>query len=242
MPTRTHPTATTTSAPGSAPRQPSGDASRRLRRLATRHRRSLAACLVGIAVLAAVSALRPPPTVTRPVVVAAGDLPAGVVLRESDVRTIAVPADYAGAATIADPATVADRTLATPILAGEPVTTTRLVNSGLGSGGMAPGRGEVAAPIRIADPGVVGLLAPGDIVDVLVADEAEGQARVAARSVRVITIPRSRPTTDGGLMSPSGGGGTDGSLVLLAVTPTTAIGLAQAAAHGALSLVLHATP
>ncbi|AKH82898.1 hypothetical protein AA958_12385 [Streptomyces sp. CNQ-509] len=52
------------------------------------------------------------------------------------------------------------------------------------------GSGEVLAPVRIADAGVAGLLAPGDVVDVLAVDADDGgPARVVARGARVAEIP-----------------------------------------------------
>ncbi|MFF0724770.1 hypothetical protein [Streptomyces sp. NPDC004134] len=64
----------------------------------------------------------------------------------------------------------------------DPATTGR---DGGGSGGA-----EVLAPVRLADAGVVGLLKPGDVVDVLAVDaEDGGPARVVARAARVAEIP-----------------------------------------------------
>ncbi|RMI03585.1 SAF domain-containing protein [Cellulomonas triticagri] len=75
------------------PPHPLPDAARRrLRRLAWRARRPLAAVCAGIAVLLAVQQLRPPGPPTVVVLVAARDLPAGTTLTERDVeeRTVAV--------------------------------------------------------------------------------------------------------------------------------------------------------
>ncbi|MFG2431600.1 hypothetical protein [Streptomyces sp. NPDC048590] len=47
----------------------------------------------------------------------------------------------------------------------------------------------VAAPVRIADAATVGLLRPGDRVDVIAAEEGDGAAEVVARGVRVAEIP-----------------------------------------------------
>ncbi|WP_326796363.1 hypothetical protein OG946_13570 [Streptomyces sp. NBC_01808] len=59
-----------------------------------------------------------------------------------------------------------------------------------GRDGGGSGGGEVLAPVRIADAGVVGLLTPGDVVDVLAVDaEDGGPARVVARAARVAEIP-----------------------------------------------------
>ncbi|WP_432105693.1 hypothetical protein [Streptomyces sp. bgisy091] len=62
------------------------------------------------------------------------------------------------------------------------------------TGGTPPGperRAErlVAAPVRIADAATVGLLRPGDRVDVIAAEEGDGATEVVARGVRVAGIP-----------------------------------------------------
>lgn len=236
-------------APGSGPRSAgyTGDRSPRAvaRRLLSRYRRPVAAALAGTAVLVTVAAVRPPDAVTVPVVVAGGDLPAGVPLAAADLRVVDVPRACAPVGAERDPGTLADRVPITELRAGEAVTATRLVG---GRDGSAPGAGAaaglLAAPVRIADPGAVALLSPGDVVDVLAADETSGQASVVARQVRVLTVPRSRGQSGGGgLLAGSGSSGLgaagDGSLVVLEVGPATALGLAQAAATQRLSLVLH---
>ena len=90
--------------------------------------------------------------------------------------------------------------------------------------------GLVAAPVRLADAEVARLLAPGSIVDVLAAD-GEGRAHVVADAVEVLSVPPSEhhafSSTDFG-----------GALLLLAVTPSQATGLAAMAAVGPLSVVL----
>lgn len=66
-----------------------------------------------------------------------------------------------------------------------------------GRGGGDAGAGEVLAPVRIADAGVVGLLKPGDLVDVLATGgEDGGTARVVARAARVAEIPGAAEAPD----------------------------------------------
>ena len=94
--------------------------------------------------------------------------------------------------------------------------------------------GQVAAPVRLVDPGVAPLLHSGDVVDVLAApesptgaaDASTSPARVVAQRVRVLTV--SSPGSDTSL----------GSLVVLAVSPDDAAALAGAEAGGRLSAVL----
>jgi hypothetical protein len=85
----------------------------------------------------------------------------------------------------------------------------------------------VVAPVRLSDAGVVALLRPGDVVDLLGADEQGGGASVVARSARVVTVPHEDEE-----MTP----GSAGGLVLVEVAATTATELAQAAAAGPLSV------
>src|SRR3546814_9352265 len=71
---------------------PNLDESRRaLRRLVLRRRRLLSALLLGLAVLAGLRAVAPPPASTTTVVVAAHDLPAGAVVTDADLTTVALP-------------------------------------------------------------------------------------------------------------------------------------------------------
>nr|WP_265565611.1 hypothetical protein [Streptomyces hygroscopicus] len=72
----------------------------------------------------------------------------------------------------------------------------------------------VTAPVRIADGATVGLLRPGDRIDVIAADE-HGAAQVVAAGARVTRVPETDPTASG-------------ALVVLSVPRTTAARLAGA--------------
>ena len=101
---------------------------------------------------------------------------------------------------------------------------------------LAPGTSEVpdglvAAPVRLADSGVVGLLRPGDIVDVVAAD-TRGRASLVAGGVTVLSVPATHD-------DPLGGDPFGGALVVLAVPSSMGVALAGAAATGPLSLLLH---
>ncbi|MFG2923581.1 hypothetical protein ACGFYA_18990 [Streptomyces sp. NPDC048305] len=76
----------------------------------------------------------------------------------------------------------------------------------------------VAAPVRIADAATVGLLRPGDRVDVIAAEEGGGAAEVVARGARVAEIPGGTgpgwPARSGSTQEPGTAferGGTPGS-------------------------------
>ncbi|MFF9087230.1 hypothetical protein ACF1BE_12570 [Streptomyces sp. NPDC014991] len=87
----------------------------------------------------------------------------------------------------------------------------------------------VAAPVRIADAATVGLLRPGDHVDVIAAQDpsAGGGARVLARGVRVTKVPEPLDGTAG-----------SGALVVLAAPRATAARLVGASATARLAVTL----
>ena len=98
-----------------------------LRRAIAARRRPLAALCAAGAVVFGISAARPPPEPTTPVLVSARDLPAGTVLAQDDLETVAWRSDD-----VPDGALDADKpplrqTIAAPMLAGEPLTDLRLL-------------------------------------------------------------------------------------------------------------------
>ena len=200
---------------------------RDLRRATGRHRRVLAAGLGAAAVASGLNALAPPAAHTVAVVAAAHDLAGGARITESDVRAAEfLPATVpSGALRAADDAV--GRVLAAPLRAGAPLTDLSLLGDRLISG---YGRGLVGAPVRIGDAAAVSLLRVGDTVDVL-ASSANGTttASVVAADAPVIAIP----AADGDSSSFD-----SGALLVLAVSPQVATGLAEAAVSDRLSVVL----
>ncbi|CCH86371.1 Flp pilus assembly protein CpaB, SAF domain [Modestobacter italicus] len=199
-------------------------------------RQVTAGCL---ACLALALALRPPPApaaapATTPVVTAAADLAPGTVLAAGDLTAVAVPVERAPAGSVADPAELTGRVLASPVRAGEAVTDVRLVGPGLWS--QVPA-GEVAAPVRLADLAVATLLRAGDRVDVLgtTGDGELGAApavELVAQGALVLSAPAAAEPGAGV------GSGTDSGLLVLAVPPDTARLLAAAGAGGTLTVTL----
>lgn len=198
------------------------DPYRRVRRCVRRHRRAVAAVLAGVAVLAIIQTLSGGGTPVVPVAVASSDLPAGHTLTESDVTVIDYPGDLDPPGTYPASTDLIGEMLVSVISAGEPITASRL----LGERPQA-GRGKVAAPVRLADAGLAGLLAPGDVVTIISAD-TDGTATVLARNARIIT----RPIPPAGLSTRSG------SLVLVAVDPQEAPILAAESVSRDLTAVL----
>lgn len=202
---------------------------RSLRRLIAqgrRHRRLIASALACLAVLCALSVVRPAPPATFTALIAAKDLPAGTALRPEDLAPIEVPESYPAPGAIVDLDVVDGRLLSAPMLAGEILTESRLVQSS------SPDAGTLAVPVRLADADVTGLLEPGMTLD-LVSASGEGRPTVVAESVRIITVPR---------RSGAFGSNADraaGSLLLVAADRATAIRLAAASTEGGLSAILH---
>ncbi|CAN5198025.1 hypothetical protein BH11ACT1_BH11ACT1_05950 [soil metagenome] len=203
-----------------------GSAHRRLpplRVLLWRARLPVAALLLGLACAVVVSELRPAPAQTSPVTVAADPLTAGHVLVASDLRLTDMPSALvpSGAPTTSEP--LVGQTLAVGVPAGLPIVDGILVHDPV-----AGPPGTVVVAVRLADPAVAGLLAPGTRVDVLAAADDGGTGRGLARGALVLASPgRTGHEVEGS--SPP---------VLLAVAPAEAAALAGAGPSALLSAVI----
>ncbi len=187
------------------------------------------AAAVLLAAAALVLALRPPPPVASPpaavpVVVAARDLSAGTALSQRDVAVVRLPVEVVprGVASGAEP--LVGRILAGAVRAGEPLTDARLVGPGLTA--LLPA-GQVAAPVRLADLAVAGLVRAGDRVDVMAALPDAETAEVVAAGALVLAAPSASDDVD-----PAAG------LLVLAVAPATAARLAAVATTATLTVSL----
>lgn len=199
---------------------------RRAARTIAWHRRLLAAGLAAGAVALALHAAEPRPVPTVPVIVAAHDLAGGATLGLDDIRLVEVPAGAVATEALGSPDAAVGRVLAGPVRAGEPLTDVRLVGPGLLAGW---GDDLVAMPVRVADPGVVGLIRPGDRVDLLAAPASgDGEATVVAGRVPVLAVP-AQP--DQGVLA-------EGALVVVAATDSQAAALAQAAVSSRLAVAV----
>ncbi len=195
--------------------------------------RRVAALLLALAAL--VLAVRPPEDTavagvrdTEAVVVAAGDLAAGTVLSGRALAQVDVPAAAVPDGVARSPDELTGRVLAGHLRRGEPVTDVRLVGPGL-TAMLAPG--EVAAPLRLPDLGVAGLVAAGDRVDVLVTAPDAGAAEVVAAGALVLA-PSATTADD------VPGGNLAEGLLLLAVDEATSARLAAASTSGTLGVAL----
>lgn len=189
------------------------------------HRRLLGSLLAAIAVWLVVQATAAPPPATRPVWTAARDLASGTVLTRDDlVRTDFAP-DSVPAAALRSADAVVGRTLATPLGAGEPVTSAHLTGAERLAG--YPGRSAVA--VRIPDPDVVALLTPGQRVT-LVATDPQGATppERVVEDAAVLAVPHASTDDPGTLV---------GRLVVFAVPDDRADELASAGTTRYLSVV-----
>ncbi|MGW6131991.1 SAF domain-containing protein [Cellulomonas sp. NPDC055163] len=221
-------------APGRGARTTTRSAPRplvRARLLLWRARFPVAAVLLGCACAVVVSAVRPVPPPTAPVLVLDRAIAAGERLAPDDVRTVRLPVDLVPDASLGAAGELPDATLAVPGTPGLPVVPSLFTQASVHG---PPG--TVVAPVRLADPGVAAMLTPGVVVDVVGGDDLDGTpgtGRVLARAALVLAGPAA---TDGGGSSGAepfgggllggGGGDTDRSpLVLLAVSPEESVAL-----------------
>ncbi len=191
-----------------------------------------AAGLVGLAAL--LLAAGPPSAAPQPsgaVLVAARDLPAGRALTRSDLRLARWPRSVLPHAVLREPGAALGRAPAGPVRSGEPLTDLRLLGPPLLR--TIDGPKAVAAPVRIADPGVVRLLRPGDRVDVIATGSADsGDTRLVATDLQVVAIPV--PSAEG-----VAEGSAEGALVVLAAAPAVAARLVGVASTTRLALTVH---
>lgn len=154
-----------------------------VRRFVFLHHRLLAAICAGLAVLAALSALRQTPEGVR-VVVARDDLASGHVIEESDVRVALLSSAPDHALKVAE---VLGRRVAGPMRAGEALTDYRVLEPGALDG---YGEDAVLTSILVSDVGGLTGVQVGDRVDVIAVDpHGEAKATVVARAVEIVTVP-----------------------------------------------------
>jgi len=201
----------------------------------------VAATCCGVAAASVVAALSPAPPASVAVVVTAREVEAGSSVVAADVQVTEVPADLApaGLRSVDD---AVGRTASVRIAPG-----TVLQESLVAAGDLvaAAPEGTVVAPVRL-DPGVSGLLAAGDRVDLLVAAGATGPDGVGAAGDGSADDPylaRGAVVVPGRAEDPASGGflGTSTStpdVTLVAVLPDEAERLAAVAGWGEVTAVL----
>ncbi|WP_454051124.1 SAF domain-containing protein [Cellulomonas sp. Marseille-Q8402] len=216
------------------------DARRRLRVLAWRARRPLAALCAGLAALVAVDLARPADAPTAQVLVAARDLDVGARLTEDDLTLDAVPVALLPPGLGADE-DLTGRRLAVAVPAGLPLVPELLVDDAT----TGP-PGTVVVPVRFADTGVAAVLRPGMRVDVVAAPLLDGGEPVRLASGAVVLAqsgaaeaPDDGSDTGGGsLLGGGSAGASESAPVLLAVTPEESVELGGATGSRVLGAVI----
>ena len=198
------------------------DLARPLKRSVARHRRGLAAVAAGLAMLSALSTLRPAPPDSDSVAVAAQDLRGGTRLAAEDVGMVDLPPAAVPDGAYAPSDAPVGRLLAAPVRRGEPLTDAAVVGPGLAS---SLPSGHVLTSIQVASTTAL-LVRPGDLVDVIAGGARAGAvADVVAGSATVVAVPRA-------------GGDSQTRAVVLAVSETAALSVAQAALVAPLQVVV----
>ncbi len=191
------------------------------------------AVLLGLcAALAALLAREHAGAETTTAVRATSDLVAGEVLSAAVVEEVEVDAAAVPAGHTPGLEALLGETVAVALPAGALVHQTQLVGPGLLAGYDS---GTVAVPVRPSDTAIIGLLSPGQRVDVTASSDAPerggGTGRVA-EAVPVLWVPQEESENWLGAASES----TD--VVMLAVDAPTAEQIAEASHSGRLHLTL----
>ncbi|NVN52187.1 SAF domain-containing protein [Mycolicibacterium hippocampi] len=191
-------------------------------------RRSLAGLLV---VLAAVAAWRDDPRADHTdVVVTTRDLSPGIELTADDVALETRTASTIPDGSRIDIDSVVGTTLAGPARRGEVITDVRLLGPRLAESAAGPDARIV--PLPLADPALVDLVRPGDVVDIVaapVSTDAATEARlIATDAVVVVVSAKDNGVTAGG-----------GRVVLVALPAAAAKTVAGAALVQTVTLTLH---
>lgn len=191
------------------------------------------AVLLGLcAVLAVLLAREPEQGVTVTAVRAVSDLAAGQVLTAAVLEEVEVDVEAVPRGHSIDVEALIGESVAVAVPAGALVHTTQLVGPGLLAG---YGPGTVAVPVRPADTAIIGLLSPGQRVDVTASSDspenAEGTRRVADAAT-VLWVPQDE--SENWLGSSSQGS----NVVILAVDAPTAERIAEASLTGRIHLSL----
>jgi pilus assembly protein CpaB len=174
---------------------------------------------------------------TRSVVVATTDLPAGARIKPQDLRIASVPAELAPQNSFAKIDEVKDRVVTNLVMKDEPVVPNRLASPG-SAPGLAPmiPAGYRAVSVRVNDViGVAGFIQPGMRVDVL----ASGHLPSSEDSVTRTGLQNVTVLSAGQVLQPDQKGqAINAQVVTLQVRPEEAEILTLTSGEGRIQLVL----
>ena len=158
------------------------------------------AVVLGLAAvaLAARWLLNAPAASTGRIVVAGADIDIGQRLTPEMLKVVDWPADSVPRTAFTDPAKLSGRVLRTSVLAGEPLSESKLAPAGtLGGLSALITEGKRAITVRVNDViGVAGFALPGNYVDIIVSTEtvpdpnAANAAQARERSISKIVLER----------------------------------------------------
>jgi pilus assembly protein CpaB len=155
-------------------------------------RRTVAGLLAALALVLALI----PRERGSPVVVAARDLRSGAALSGADLAVASWPAGLVPAGALGVAAQADGHVLLGAARAGEPLTDVRL--AGPDTTARLTGRpGDAAVPVRLPDPDVARLLAPGSRVDVVTPGRDDDRPVVLAADAAVLTVLAAEPDGPG---------------------------------------------
>jgi len=163
-----------------------------------------------------------------PIVVVAHDLMPGHILTRSDLMVADWPRDLTPDGAIAVPGPLVGKALSAGMSRGEAVTAARVRGPGLLTGART---GLVASHIRLADPAMAAMTAPGDHVDLI---SSGGQ--VVASDVVVLAVDAD-PEGSTGWSTKTGSGPPSG--VTVAVDSGEAVRLSTAEPSGVSALTFN---
>lgn len=159
---------------------------RRLWRRLRWHRRKIAAVCAAVAVFAALTTLKPPPTPSVVLVAARHDIAAGARLRARDLIEVRYPRTLAPERAVRSTADAVGRSAAAGLARGTPLTVFSL--SGMAWSGLGPTR--AAVPVRLQDGAVAELLRPGQLVGLVSIDpRSPTEAVVLVPDAVVLAVP-----------------------------------------------------
>jgi Flp pilus assembly protein CpaB len=207
---------------------------RRLTSWLNRNRRLVVALLLCSAAGIAVQQLTPAPAHTVTALASARDLPAGTALSGADVVQVSVPPGMIPSGAFTDTAAVQGKQLAGPLRKGQLLSDTQLLGPGLLAGTPS---GSAAVPLRMADPSSIQLVAPGQLVNIVMTNGTD-YGKAAESEVLAASVPVLWTSGQGGQTGQWLGTGETEGLIVVAADPDQARRLAGSSTQGELFFVL----
>ena len=184
-----------------------------------------------------VQQLTPVPAHTVTALASARDLPAGTALSGADVLPVSVPPGMMPSGAFTDAAALQGKQLAAPLRKGQLLSDTQLLGPGLLTG-TPPG--SAAVPLRMADPLSIQLVAPGQLVNIVMTNGTD-YGNAAESEVLAASVPVLWTSGKGGQTGQWLGTGDTEGLIVVAADADQARRLAGSSTQGKLFFVLVGT-